>query len=381
MLEFVPKLRAIQVDPMKLLLDPNNPRFVSSKEERVSEDKIAHPGVVSATAKKMFPSKNDDPYRIVELMQSIETNGWQPVDSIFVRKHEKEDAHVVLEGNRRVTAVQQLLGDKGLPASIRADLAKIEVMEVMGERDPEALERQVSYLLGVRHHGSLKRWSPFAQACNVLECFMEKAGLKDGDEFHWDKRVGRQVAEALSIPLTGRRSVEERLSVLQAMKSVADLPNVGPSNLKDRYFSLFAELLARRGQKLGEYIKQDPKTFRFDEDSAKKIEKLCCFSVPKREGAPIVNPQEWRPLNEILKDKDESKREMNLRRVEEGKERPSVVWAQRQEELKKLEWSMWLEKVHAVIKKVQLGQINTDDQEMRKTVSRLIDVLDQLSKA
>jgi hypothetical protein len=110
------------------------------------------------------------------------------------------------------------------------------------------------------------------------------------------------------------------------------------------------------------------------------MEDLCHFSIPKREDAPIANPQEWRPLNEILKDKDEAKRETNLHRVEIDKELPSVVWAQRQEELKKLEWSIWLQKVHAVIKKVQLGQIKTNDEQTRKTVTRLIDVLDQLSK-
>lgn len=381
MADFLPKLSAINVDPMKLLLDPNNPRFISSKEERVPEKKIGEPGMVAATAKKMFPGPKDDPYRIVELMHSIQKNGWQPVDSIFVRKYDDTGGYVVLEGNRRVTAVQHLLDDKGLPTSIRADLTKIEVMEVLGERDPVALERQISYLLGVRHHGSLKRWSPFAQACNIFECFMEKSGLEKEEDFRWDEGVGADVADALSIPLSGKRSVEERLSVFQTMKSVAALPNVGPERMMDRYFSLFAELLGRRKTKLGEYIKQNPETFQFDEESAKKMEELCHFSVPKREGAPIVNPQEWRPLSEILKDKDDSKREKNLQRVEENKEPPSIVWAQRQEELKKLEWSIWLEKVHAVISKVQLGQINTEDQEMRKTVVRLIVVLDQLSKA
>jgi hypothetical protein len=380
MTEFLPKLKAIQVDPMKLLLDPNNPRFVSSKEERVPEEKIGDSGIVTATANRMFPDPNNDPYRIVELMHSIETNGWQPVDSIFVRKYDNSGRYVVLEGNRRVTAVQRLLNNKELPASVRSDLSEIEVMEVIGDEDHITLERQISYLLGVRHHGSLKRWSPFAQANNIFECFMEKAGLMKEEDFRWDEEVGESVADALSIPATGKRSVEERLSVLQAMKSVADLPNVGPGRMLDRYFSLFVELLARRDQKLGKYIRQDRETFRLDEESAKKMEDLCHFSIPKREDAPIANPQEWRPLNEILKDKDEAKRETNLHRVEIDKELPSVVWAQRQEELKKLEWSIWLQKVHAVIKKVQLGQIKTNDEQTRKTVTRLIDVLDQLSK-
>ena len=311
-------------------------------------------------------------------MHSIQQKGLPPVDSRFVRKYLKTDNYVVLEGNRRVTAVQQLLNSEELPDNVRSTLSKIEVMEVLGDTDPMALERQISYLLGVRHHGSLKRWSPFAQASNIFDCFMEKADLQDESDFLWNEETGRDVADALSIPLSGKRSVEERLSVFQAMKSVAALPNVGPERMLDRYYSLFAELLSRRGQQLGEYIKQDQTTFRFDENSAHKMESLCNFSVPKREGAPIVNPQEWRPLSEILKDKDEDKREVNLQRVEEGKEIPSVVWAQRQEELKKLEWSIWLDKVHAVITKVQLGQIDTEDVETRETVMRLTQLLDQL---
>ncbi len=379
MTEYVPKLKSFFVDPRKLLLDPNNPRFVSSNEERIPDSRIADPAVISATASRMYPSGKgeSDQYRITELVHSITKNGWQPIDSIFVKSYGDQDCYLVLEGNRRVSAIQKLLNDERLDKNLRNDLTEIEVMEVLGESDPEIFERQISYLLGVRHHGALKTWSPFAQARNIFECYMERAKLGSEDDFFWDKNIGEEVADALSIRLTGPRSVEERLSVFRAMLSVARLPGVGPENMKDHYYSLFSELLAKKKQAIGKYIVQDNSSFSLTEESAQKMENLCRFSQPQRKDAPINNPTEWRPLNEILKDEEEDKRAENLERVESG-EQPSVVWAQRSEELKKVEWAIWLDKVRAVFGRVLVNQIDPEDTDALETVKQLVDLLEKL---
>lgn len=371
MQDVVPKLKPIRVQSQKLLLDPNNPRFTTKTEERVPEDQLADPGIINSTYEKMLHGAND-PYRIEELKHSIVTNGWQPVDSIFVRPY-RNGLFMVLEGNRRVTAVQELLKSDEIEKDLRAALQEIAVMEVEGLGDPEARDRQIAYLLGVRHHGSLKQWSPFAQARNIFACYLERAGIATEEQFQWKKQFAEEVADALSIPL---KKVEERLSVYRAMVSVSRLPKVGKENIKDHYYSLFAELINRKKSALGKYIVQEPLSLLLDQKSAEKMEDLCHFSDGRKE-SPIGNPQEWRPLNRILEDV-EGKREENLARVEIGKEPPSVVWAQREEELRKLEWSTWFVKVRAILGRVKMEQIDPDDVTAKEHIARLAGVLKQL---
>jgi hypothetical protein len=359
------------VDPGKLLLDPNNPRFVTSHEEHVSSDRLADPAVIVATAEKMKQER----FHIDEIVQSILSNGWQPVDAIFVREYHDTKSYLVLEGNRRVAAIQRLLASEQTPLPLREVLARIEVLEVYGEASLEEYDKKVAYLLGVRHHGALKKWSPFAQARNIFKTYQEFSNADSDAAFHWNADTGKQVAEALSISLS---DVQERLTVYRAMTSISSLTDVGPQKMKDRYYSLVAELCKRRKGALGDYIKQDPYTFLFDASSAERMNRLCHFSDPKRDGSPIKNPQEWRALDRILSDENETKRAANLERVEQGKESPSIVWAQRSEELRRLEWSRWLEQVLVVLSRVQLGDIDIDDSKAVAAVSRLTEHLREL---
>ena len=371
MSSFSLSLRPIIVDPSKLLLDPNNPRFVTSQEEHIAEERITDPAVIVAASEKMRQER----FHVNDIVQSILTNGWQPVDAIFVRMHLPTGHFLVLEGNRRVAAIQSLLAREDLSLSVRQALATIEVLEVHGEAPPNEYDRQVAYLLGVRHHGALKKWSPFAQARNIFSTYLDVSGASSESDFRWNEEHGRKVAEALTLTLS---EVRERLTTYRAMISIAQLPAVGLSNMKDRYYSLIAELCKRRRGSLGTYVVQDPESLLFEPDSAHRINNLCHFSDPRREGSPIASPQEWKSLERILADEDEPKRAANLCRVEIEKESPSVVWAQRSQELRRVEWSRWLEQVTAALTRVQLGDIDVDDAEAAEIVRRLTSRLREL---
>jgi hypothetical protein len=368
-----PKLRRITVDPGTLLLDPNNPRFVTSHEEHVNGTRLADSAVIVATADKMKQER----FHVSEITQSILTNGWQPVDAIFVRRYLETDKYLVLEGNRRVAAIQSLLGSERTPIALREALYAIEALEVYGESSPEDYDKKVAYLLGVRHHGALKKWSPLAQARNIFKTYQEFANASGDDDFHWKSNIGEQVAKALSI---SRSDVQERLTVYRAMSSIAGLPDVGPQKMRDRYYSLMAELCKRLRGALGAYVVQSPDTFLLDARSAERVNQLCHFSDPTRSGSPITNPQEWAPFERIMSDENETKRAANLQRVEVGKEPPSVVWAQRSEELRRLEWSRWLEQVLTVLSQVQLGDIEIEDSKAVAAVARLSEHLGGLHR-
>ena len=126
----IPQMRRITVSPNKLILDPNNPRLISRSDDRVKDEDVGDAGIIQRTAEKMTGGLKDA-FRIEDLERSIERNGWQPVDSIFVRKHGETDQFIVLEGNRRVTAISNLLNKDELDPRIRSEIADIEVMEIL----------------------------------------------------------------------------------------------------------------------------------------------------------------------------------------------------------------------------------------------------------
>ena len=384
--DLLPKLKKISVDPRSLYLDPNNPRFITKESDRVKEDKFLDSYVIKNTTRKMYDEKKDV-YNIKQIVDSIKANGWQPVDFIFVRCFE-EGRYVVLEGNRRVTAIHAILDDPDAPGEIKEQLQEIEVMEIVDKIDgrrpqksEQELRRKISYLLGVRHHGSLKQWSPFAQAASIYERYLAASGQSDST-FDWNKGVAEGIAEKLSMKA---KDVEERIRVFRAMKQIGEYEPVKSSEsktgedqggLKDRYYSVCKEVLMTKSKKLGEFIHvQDD--FELDDQSLQRMVDLCHFDKKARKGSPINNPQQWRFLSKILDDENDAKREANVKRVVENKEQPESVWAEREAELLQPEWGKWLSEVARIFDNLTFKDVEVND-ESTEVMKRVAFVLENL---
>jgi hypothetical protein len=375
MSDLVPELRQIRVAPEKLYPDPNNPRFISREEDESNhEDAI---DLLDKTLTRMRSPKVD--YKIDELKNSIVQNGWWPVDCIFVRKLDEQGHFLVLEGNRRVTALRDLLNDPDIEQELRNKISTIEVMEIIDDISAEELKKKITYLLGVRHHGSLKKWTPFAQAHNILKRYLE---LKDisNEEFRWDPSVGSLVADALSISAA---EVEYRLKVYKCMEQLALEPDLNEAEgrnagIKDRYYSVCSEILLTNKASLKNYISQDPETFFLSRDSLDRLKNLCHFDLIARKGAPIKNPQEWRSLAKILEEEEPARRQDMLDQVEGGEKlQPSIVYAERSAELQKLRWDTWLTSALAIMKNVNFGD-DISSEEARKAAHRLLELINAL---
>jgi hypothetical protein len=368
-----PKLEVIKAPLQKLLLDPNNPRFLEDHSERVDEKDFADSGVQSVTADRM----RKEVFRLDELKKSIETNGWQPVDMIFVRRLEAlPGQYVVLEGNRRLMALRDLKNDGKLIGDIATAVDPLHVLEVVGTADVEESRAQITYLLGVRHHGSLKTWGPFAQAHNLYERYLQEGKMTDAT-FRWDERIAEKIGDRLSVDV---KKIEERLRTYIAMKQLHEVPEIGKIGIQGKYYSLVQEVLPPGKPKspLRQYVVQDPSTFKLDDASIRRLDAVCHFSTAEREYAPISSPDEWRPLASILGDSDPEKRAAMLRKIEEGKESPSDVWALRQAELRQPRWDRWLVEVAELLRKLQVGNIDRDDARTRNVTTRLAKILDAL---
>jgi hypothetical protein len=253
-------------------------------------------------------------------------------------------------------------------------------MEVMDEGDPAMLKRKISYLLGVRHHGSLRRWSAFAQAQNIYDHYLKVSG-QDRKTFHWHPPKGEEVAAALSIK---KDVVKERLKVYRAMEQLGSVPSIAESagGIIGRYYSVCAELVLRSYNALNQFIPLDGTTFLLDDDGVKRIDNLCHFSQAERAGAPIRNPQEWRYLDKILDFEDDVRRNEMLAEVVEAKRFPSEVWAEIESKLQRLQWDFWLLKVNSIVSKITLQDDlqSTEAKAVGTRLFRLVDELDTLDQ-
>lgn len=371
-MNYRPELREIQVPLQKLLLDPNNPRFLEDHSNPVPEANYADSGVQNDTLKRM----SRDSYRLDELKKSILTNGWQPVDRIFVRKLAQLPGHyVVLEGNRRLAALREV--KERLSKAVLAQVDPLRVLEVVGAPSEEESRAQVAYLLGVRHHESLKRWRPFAQAHNLYARYLQLGNMTN-ETFQWDKNIAEQVGDRLGIEV---EDIQERLRVYRAMQQLHEHPSIKKIGMEGKYYSLVESALPQSKSALKEYIRQDPSTFQLDAESLHRMDAVCHFSTKNREGAPIKSPAEWRPFTRILEDNDAVRRAEMIKEVEEKKQIPSDVSARRQAELRQQRWDRWLTEVAELLRRLQIANLDSEDQRAKDIAARLAAVLDTLGSS
>ncbi len=372
----------IEVELKHLVLDPNNPRFITEDIEKVPLIESHYPDIQKKAMDAMCAIvPNQENFDIPGLIDSIIENGYRPLDRIFVRTIPGTDFYLVLEGNRRVTALKSIKQKKDDDPSfknksaediksLKNNIKKIKVGLLSPNLSEDEIQSKISTILGLRHHGSLKMWSPFAQARNIYSIYMEHLG--ENVEFRWDDSIGSIVAQTLSIKL---KDVKERIRVYRGMKQLQDgLEFTDGAQIEHKYYSLVSELVNSGRKGLSQHIVFTPDTFSFQGDAIIRLNKLCFFSCPNRykdkQPAPINQPNEWRPYNNILLDEDSEKRSVNIGRVEERGEKPSDIWAERAEELNKLEWSRFFDRADVILSGVNFGSLfGMPEDEKKKAIT------------
>jgi len=103
------------------------------------------------------------PHYALELVGSIAENGFLPYEPLIVRK--RGNKFFVIEGNRRLAAVQAILSDQTgkYDATVTDRLAKIPVLVFAGASAEGPTEDVLRYL-GVKHLFGFRDWPPISKA-------------------------------------------------------------------------------------------------------------------------------------------------------------------------------------------------------------------------
>ena len=139
----------------QLLLDPNNYRFFDM--ERYSEDSVSriHESPVQERAEELI--RLDGRNELRALKESIETNGYVPIESIVIKPY----FFVVVEGNRRVAAMRWLKkdcdGGSTLPQDLIESFDSLTAIVISeGEDGEEETKRLQHVVMGLRHVSGIR---------------------------------------------------------------------------------------------------------------------------------------------------------------------------------------------------------------------------------
>jgi len=281
-------LSEIVVDIDDLLLDPNNPRFIRSLDQpaEIPDDQVSAKQDQTLQRFKRTPPADDeesDVTNIGDLYASMQRIGYVGIDRIVVRKITSSKKYLVLEGNRRVATIKNILEDldKKRPPfdkttaqkEIKQHLPSLRTITVIlldtNNLSREQIQHEVAILLGIRHHGSLLPWDLLPRAFNIYSEYMEEE--PQSEKFSFKNTKARAVADRLCIQSADvSGALRTYVAYLQLRERFPEI--------RDEHFSLIETGIRNKRLRI-EYFKVDDNTFELDEGSLTKLNTLCQFAT------------------------------------------------------------------------------------------------------
>ncbi|HMG88185.1 MAG TPA: ParB/Srx family N-terminal domain-containing protein [Terracidiphilus sp.] len=293
-------LSPLTVKIEQLLLDPNNPRFSELGEDlnNVSEGRFADEKVQAFTFDKM----RADVFDVSELKDTIKTLGFLPMDRMVVRRWRgnptgTDDKYVVIEGNRRLTALRWLIslheiGKENFSAEQLNNFTNLECLLL----DDEAAPSTASLILpGLRHVSGIKEWGPYQKAKAVYA--LRKSGLSSQD-----------AAQSLGLSTRAANSAYKCYLALEQMKNDEEYGE----HAVPRMYSYFEEVFKRPNVRTWLSWSDDDEGFTEEE----RVKEFYSWIIPGDDGQSPKLPEakSVRELSEILSDDSA----MNILRSPEG---------------------------------------------------------------
>ena len=158
------------IDIEQLIYDPQNPRLPSRMKDMDEE----------ATLDYMLRNGN-----ITELMESIAELGYSSAEPLLVVKADTKRKYLVVEGNRRLTALKLL--NNPLLAKVRKQVVS-DIADNAKQRPSEIpcilydTREEILNYLGYRHITGIKEWGSLEKAKYLKELF--DANIKDGEDIY-----------------------------------------------------------------------------------------------------------------------------------------------------------------------------------------------------
>lgn len=159
----------------RLLLDPNNYRFIDKSEYKfVSDEQLSDDRVQQRTINFIAGKNNEN---INDLIVSFKTNGFLDIDQIQVRA--VGEKYLVLEGNRRTATLKILYEEfkngNDVGKLIENDFKSINIVEI---KDDDQAQHLIT--MGLHHISGKKRWGAVNEA-QLVSDLQKKYGMSENE--------------------------------------------------------------------------------------------------------------------------------------------------------------------------------------------------------
>jgi hypothetical protein len=284
------RLKPLKLKPKQLVLDPYNSRIVLDVD---TGRKFTTRELPQASVQNYILSViNKQSYHIAELIRGIRASGFlDKGDDMIVKRIAGTDQYLVLEGNRRTTAIKHLLKDeKGLSPAVRDTLSVLRVKEFIYKPNIRFTEPVViDILLGTIHITGRLPWGPLERAYYVHNSYRRELRRRTrSSAFNYLVDCAQEVAVFFNLSL---KAVRKEIIVYRVYEQLKEEGyDVAPD-----HFSLI-EMAVSNGKLCRDYFELRPSTYRFSNRGMARFDKLCIR--PKR---PINNPRDFRRFARVFK--------------------------------------------------------------------------------
>lgn len=282
-------LKPLKVQLDDLLLDPNNPRFSELGEQlnTISEARYAEPKVQESTLEKM----KDPMFDVSELRDTIKTIGFLPMDRIVVRKWKGRSSdgkpkYVVIEGNRRVTALKWLvnlheIGKETFTLEQLTNFRQLEALELNSELAPPSA---TLILPGLRHVSGVKEWGPYQKAKAVHA--LRKGGLSP-----------QEAAQSLGLSTRAANNAYRCFLALEQMKEDEEFGESAQPKMYSYFEEVFKQAVVRNWLDWNDEIERFSRT-----DNVKEFYSWIVPHGDDGESAKLSEAKSVRALSQIIGD-------------------------------------------------------------------------------
>lgn len=232
-----------------------------------------------------------DAFDVSELKDTIKTLGFLPMDRMVVRRwkgnpNSNEEKYVVIEGNRRLTALRWLIGlhEVGKESFSPEQLKNFTNLECLLLDDVAAPATASLILPGLRHVSGIKEWGPYQKAKAVYA--LRKSGLSSQD-----------AAQSLGLSTRAANSSYKCFLALEQMKNDEEFGE----HAVPRMYSYFEEVFKRPNVRSWLNWIDDAEGFT-DEDHLKEFYSWIIPSEDDTRSPKLPEAKSVRDLSGILSD-------------------------------------------------------------------------------
>ncbi|MDB4460848.1 ParB N-terminal domain-containing protein [bacterium] len=353
------KLNSQTVSTDKLLLDPNNPRLSLGWD---TSKKYPPTEVASAELQlQVYQTVLQGKHRVEKLAQSISTKGFVTGSQPIIVKKLK-DQYLVLEGNRRTTAIRYLLKRQhDLTADVLKSIRSIPVEVFEYKPNKKYSEDEVvDILLGTIHIEGPESWGAMEKAYYIYRTYeRELVRQTKAKKFSWSTQIANQIAEQYSLSS-------------QELKKIIGIYRVFFSLRKHKYdvkaetYSLLELAISSRASRES-IFEYDESKLTMTTAGMEAFNKLCLES-----NSPITNPVAFRAFNFVAQHGTEHQ----VRQIVENSKDPFELKSKVRQKQESLSFRNKLEDVINDLEKLQPNQFQEtkEEKELIRNLKSIVDL-------